>query len=265
MRRFTVAMTALMVAACGQDAGTGGRTVSFDLELDPEPVSAPSLTTFETRTGWTVELERAHIALGAVYVHQSGGTAVVQRTLPERVWDVLVPSAHAHPGDNFFYGGEVKGEWLGQVALDVLQPTPVSVGAQPGTYGEVRSLSVLLDPPRASLGEQAEPLAGHHAYVVGTATRADDVVPFEGGLDIADEGNQRRVEGIPFTGLLDDGVTLRLRVHPEVWFEDADFERLMTEPTNEAGRHVISETNQVRSAWFIGARSVRAFSVEVLP
>lgn len=264
---------ALLSTACGQDAGTGGKPVSFDLQLASEPREAESLERFETSLGWTVELEEAHIALGAVYLYElPGGVAAVSphnpRSLPVQVWDYLVPSAHAHPGDGHFNGGAVRGEWLGQTNFDALSLEPVSMPQQPGVRGPVRSLSILLDPPRESLGAEADELRGYHAYVVGVASKGAVVVPFEGGLSIPDEGTQRRVDGVPVDAMLEDGVTVRISVHPDEWFAEANFERLLTEADgttprepNDDGRYVIVEDNQVRSAWFIGARSANAFSV----
>ena len=114
---FALVLAALGVAlvAPGCESGTGGRMISFRLELGAEPDAGRSLGSFTTATGWEVTLEEAWAAVGPVFVHENAGVlARDDRPLPLR-W--LAPLAHAHPGDSHYDGGVVKGEWLGQALL----------------------------------------------------------------------------------------------------------------------------------------------------
>ncbi len=150
----------------------------------------------------------------------------------------------------------------GLLALDALAPGARLVDT-PGTAGGVRSLSIGLYPPRTSIAGDAGGLGGHHAYVVGVATRGDIEIPFEGGLDIEAEGNKREVAGIPLTAELDDGVPVTIELHLEAWFDEAHFDRLTEK--SPRGRFLITRSTQVGAAWFIGARSAAAFSASGSP
>jgi hypothetical protein len=85
-------------------------------------------------------------------------------------------------------------------------------------------------------------------------------IAFEGGLDLAATGTQRRVDGLDLEADLDNGGTFTLVVHPEAWFDQADFSSLPAPA--EGGTRVIGDDSQVRGAWFIGARGYRAFTGE---
>ncbi|WP_437952397.1 hypothetical protein WME98_17860 [Sorangium sp. So ce296] len=247
-----------LLPACELPSGTGGREVRFTLELATAAAPSRSAGSFTTSTGWDVTLESAVMALGPVYLYENP-PHLVARGPAGGLWDALVPPAHAHTGSEHFDGGEVKGEWLGQIALDALAPG-VRLGHIPGTAGGVRSLSVGLHPPRTSIAGDAGRLEGHHAYVVGVATRGDLEIPFEGGLDIEAEGNKREVAGIPLTAELDDGVSVTIELHLEAWFDEAHFDRLTEK--SPRGRFLITRSTQAGTAWFIGARGAAAFSAK---
>lgn len=247
------------------DSGTGGRPIQFEMQLNTAPSLAEDLYTFDTSTGWHVKLEQAFIAIGPVYVYQNPPPLAKldvedRRSLPNRFWDALVPNAYAHAGDEHFFGGEVKGEFLGQIAFDVLNPGGLRLPDVPGTLGRAQSASIWLAPPKTSIQGNGNALHGHHAYVMGTAEKDGSIVPFEGGLDIENEGTKRRVDGIPLDIQLDDGFVLTFTLRPQMWFDAAHFEQLSEK--NEQGRYVITLESQVRTAWFLGARGFSAFTAE---
>jgi hypothetical protein len=142
-----------------------------------------------------------------------------------------------------------------QVALDVRGAEPVVLGAVTATAGRARSFSVLLDPPRAAL---TAPTRGHHAWVRGRATKDGVTVAFEGGLDIPDEGRLRRVEGLPLDAPLEEGGRFTLVVHPDAWFDAADFTKLPA-ATGDAPRPITRES-QPGAVWFNAARGADAFT-----
>lgn len=242
----------LFVCAC--DANTGGRPIQFSLGVAGEaPVGTTTPGRFVTSTGWEISLEEACIAVGPVYFFAGAGHLA-------RLHRWLVPQAHAHPGDNHFAGGEVRGEWLGQVALDALRATPLPLGMQNGLEGDVRSFSLWLEPPKGALA-QDPCLRGHHAYARGVAHKDATVVPFVGALDLDDVGTNRRVEGLPFAANLTNEAAVVLGARPASWFDLADFGTLDTRDAE--GRFVITPTTQVRRAWFIGARGSGSFSARL--
>jgi hypothetical protein len=205
-----------------------------------------------------VTLEEACLSLGPAYFFAGPSSTTLLR---RRLHDLVVPSAHAHPGVEHFAGGEVRGEWLTQLVFDAARGATVELGRFEGTAGPVRAATVELHPLRGPARGEASCLRGHQAYVVGTARRGSLEVAFEGGLDIADEGQKRVVAGLPVDGTLDDDVRLRVEVDPRAWLDGAQFDRLTA--TSPAGRALITADSQVYGAWFIGVRSARAFRVVV--
>lgn len=262
MRRIAIAALGLLGCHAGE-RGTAGHSVQFDVAIEAAPSPGDELG-FVTETGWHVELDEAIIALGPFYLWEQGSYAgATPGDEPVDGWlaalgELVVPTAHAHPGDVHFAGGELRGEFLGQLAYDVLRGAPARVGRARGIAGDVRSLSVILDPPGASTVGDAALLHGYHAYVIGTATRGRNTVPFEGGLTIPAEGIQREVDGIPLEIELDDDGTLVVGVRPRAWFADAHFEQLDTDNA-EGDRRLITADSQVAAAWYIGARTAAAF------
>jgi hypothetical protein len=242
---------------CGcAGSGTGGAAIQFEMAAAAVPDAGEDLGTFTTRAGYRVQLSEARVALGPIYFYENPPPVAGSWG---RLWDLLVPSANAHPGDLHFAGGAVKGEFLGQVVLDALARDRLELGVVAGVAGPVRSFSVLLEPPRSA--EARDLLYDHHAYVVGTAEKDGASFEFEGGLDIPNEGTLRRVEGIGLEGELEQSTRVTLQLHLSRWFADADFAKLST--LAPSGRYVIDERSQARGAWFIGARSFDTFSASV--
>ncbi len=235
--RFVLFLVA-SVAAC--EPGTGGRRAVFEL------VVAPARTTsFRTIAGWEVTLEEACLAAGPIYFHAQPALA----RLPERLWDFVVPSAHAHPGVDHFDGGEVRGEWPEQLAVDLLGPS-AALGTREGIAGDIRSVSLGVHPPRA--GTSTACLRGHQAYVVGVATRDGTSIPFEGGLDIDGTGTKRRLQANVAIEI-DDGRRLVLALDPRPWLDHAQFDTL-AEGAGGA-RRVIEPAGQVWNAWSLGLQA----------
>ncbi|AKT39439.1 hypothetical protein [Chondromyces crocatus] len=245
-------LVALWASACAPD--TGGRMIGLQIAVRAEADEAQPLGRFTTATGWDVTLDEALAAVGPVFIYENAPVYARrdERFAPLR-W--LVPLAHAHPGDSHYDGGVAKGEWLGQTMLDLLDPSSYPTVDAPGIAGEARSITVHLDPPRSSLAGR-ERLRGHQFYVSGVAEREGQRVPFAGGLDLPAEGDQRRVQGIPLSGVLDDGSRLVVAVHPSSWLREARFEELLGEEPGEDGRYPIPKGSQIERAWYIGARSL---------
>ncbi|WP_394824180.1 hypothetical protein [Pendulispora albinea] len=267
-----LAMSATVIvlgAACS--SGTGGRAIRFSMGVAPAP---ESVSTFVTTTGWSVTLEEACMAIGPIYLYANPSllapaeasllapAETTHRRGPlGRVADWLVPPAFAHGGDAHYNGGEVRGEWVEQVAFDALAPAGIDLGATNGLAGPARSFSLLLLPPRPTARGDTACLRGHHAYARGAARKGETTVPFEGGLDIENKGTFRSVDGIPLDAQLDDGVRITVRLHTRAWFDDAHFDRLTER--NADGRFVITAESQVAAAWFAGARAYKTFSADM--
>lgn len=266
MKRLDVALGTGLIAlamgglpACSAKSGTGGEAIRFELRIASATEENESVGSFTTSTGFRVTLSEAFVLLGPIYVYENSppvAAAAPSRSWGGRAWDLLVPSAHAHPGDQHFAGGTVKGEFIGQVVFDGLSAEPLSLGFVDGIAGAARSFSVELNPP--SSDEAVALLGPNHAYVAGVAEKDGMTYEFEGGLAIENMGTLRKVEGIPLEADLQEGTQLTIQLHLSSWLGDADFSRL--DELADSGRLLISPTSQVRTAWFIGARSFSAFS-----
>ncbi|HET9958880.1 MAG TPA: hypothetical protein VFQ61_30520 [Polyangiaceae bacterium] len=248
---------------CGQDSGTGGQRIGFELQVRSD--LAPG-EVYVTPRGWELRLTRAALALGPIYIWRDPPPVAANPPVRRRAWqslsDLLIPNAHAHAGDSHFAGGEVKGEYVAQFLFDAAgeQPLP-AFGPLRGSAGMAQSFSVVLDPPRA--GTDDGRLQGHHAYVVGEARRGALTIPFRGGMDIGREGTQRLIDGIQTELALSQGVQVELTVRVSRWFDEADFDLLETR--GDDGVFEITDGSQAHTAWFIGLRSFDAFSMRLAP
>ena len=244
-------LLALLLVGCG---ATPGAEVPFNLRVD----SALPTGSFTTSLGWTVTLDEARIVVSAVYLFENPPpSAARDRPITDRLASLFLSTAWAHAGSTHFSGGACLGELLDQAAIDLVAGAATAVPLI-GNAGRVRSFSVLLDAPRGDLAKPESPTHGHHAWVRGTATKDGTTILFEGGLDVENTGRLRYVDGITTDFALDAGGTFSVAIDPRAWFDTARFESLTTDGSD--GRKLISAESQVRSAWFIGARSARAFA-----
>jgi hypothetical protein len=220
----------LSLAACDP---TPGRLVPFVMESEvvSELPSTPS--SFVTDTGWTVELSTARIAVGPVYLFENASTVVrapAWRRGLRAIGDLVLPAAHAHPGDEFFAGGQALGEWADQWVLDLVGTTgPLELGPTAGIEGRVRSASLLLQPPTAPNARANPELEGHTVLLAGTATRGAEVVPFRLALDYPEVLAEQRVAGIAADLALTEGVHVRIGLRSAALFAGADFSGLAQE------------------------------------
>ncbi len=236
---------ALSLVACGE---TEGEVVTVDVALE----TSGSPTSFTTNTGWEVRLDEARIALGPLFGFaprfEGGATAALRA--------FVFPVARAHGGTDPLNGRRVRAEWLGQVAFDATPGAgPVVLGTIEAESGEVDAVTVTLNPPDAA---NAAAMHDHHLWARGQASKDGRTIRFEGGLDIPDEGLSRRVEDIPIDAFLEQGGRWTITARPEQWFQDADFDRLTEQSAD--GVYLITPESQVRGAWFLGARSSRAYA-----
>jgi len=251
-------MCAIAFISAGSCVPTSGREVSFDLRLETAWPDAGTPGTFTTETGWTVTLTDARAVVGPVYLFEKPPVGLSRFDPARALYDLVIPAAHAHAGDQHFAGGTVHGEFIEQRVFDLLG-APVLIEGLTGTHARVRSFSVVLFPAREGL-DGAESMEGAQLVVAGTATKDTATVRFRGALSIADEGRLRYVDGIPADATLDDGGTFAVRLHPTRWFSRADFSTLTAHDDDDTFE--IDRDSQVFGAWFIGARSADAYSAD---
>jgi hypothetical protein len=245
MRRSSL-LPLLLFVACGE-SGTGEESVRFTLAFE---VNAEGRS-FETRSGWQVELEEAHLAVGPLALFSN---AAPSASLLDRLRELVIPVAYAHAGFDEYDGGTVRGELLATVVLDLSREGPQGRVELDGVAGPVRSATLELAPAGDAV------LHGAQAWVRGTATRGGESIPFAGGLHLPNDAKSRRVAGIPAELELAEGETVVVTVHPERWFAEADFASLPE--AADGGAREITPGGQVHAAWFLGARGFGAFTID---
>jgi hypothetical protein len=132
-----------------------------------------------------------------------------------------VPTAHAHPGHDFFSGGRVMSEWLEPRVLDLLQPRH-ELGQVPAIAGAARSMSVHL--------LRDEENANQALRLAGTVTRVGVARPFS--LEVALPGafDDQRVDFVPIDCQFDERRAFVIEVDPAAWFRGARFEEASLSP-----------------------------------
>jgi hypothetical protein len=234
----------LLALATACDAGTGGALVDIDVALASAGQQGSPPGRFETSTGFTVMLEEARLQLASLFVYADEGEArAALRSL-------VFGRALAHGGYDPFNGKRVRVEVAGPITLDLLATEPMELGAIEAEAGSMESATLVF-------GD----LAGQpsQAFVRGTATRDGVAIPFEGALELEDEALIRRADGIPARGDLRAGGRLTLRVKLDPMFDEAHFDRLAGEGDGAA---LITPETQVHTAWVLGVRSPKTFSIE---
>jgi hypothetical protein len=235
----------LALAACGT---TGGNTVSFEVTAS----GAPDAATVDTALGWHVQLSRARLHIGAVYLNLAVPISGSQET-------------------NCILPGIYTAEELAGLDVDVLSAAPQPF-PQPGvgTDDEARTGEVWLTGGDVNADADQTLIAD----VAGTATKAAQVLPFTGTVTIntANRGippsnpaqpsqhpicKQRIVSPIPIDLRPHDGGTLRLTVDTQQWFANVDFTAMVADP---AGGFAIPDdnTNAASAALFTGLRAATA-------
>jgi predicted small secreted protein len=260
-----LALTSASFAGCGN---TSGRAITLTFHAVGEGASH-----FTTASGWTVDLSEARIVLGPIYAlaPTPGRTTQLER--------LLVPVAYAHGGHDDYASLGVRAEWLDQLVVDLLAPSPTLLGTADGTAGPAEYATVHLEPPPTGMVISPHASAPHELWIAGTATMGTTTIPFEGGLDIPQDALGNLIEGIAIT---QDGVSapafpqfdtsgdLLITVHvggqggaSPAWLDQADFSRLPM-PATGAIREITS-TTQPYTAWLLSARDSSTFTARYSP
>jgi hypothetical protein len=208
VRRVLLAAT---LAACGT---TGGNVISFDVVAQ----GAPGAGVTDTGLGWHVELSKAKLHLGAVYLNLAVPISGSQET-------------------NCILPGIYTAEELSSLDVDALstaaQPFPQ---AATGTDDEARTGEVWLTGRNVNADSDTTVIA----QLAGTATKAAQVIPFAADVTISSSNRgippsnpaqpsqhpickQRIVSPIPIDLSPRDHGTLAITVDASGWFANVDF------------------------------------------
>lgn len=252
---------ALVVAFAACTEETAGESIDFETGVIGANSAGGSVTSFTNARGWNVELTTAKVALGPVYFY----SAPAQATLFDRMLGIRV--AHACPAHAQYDRGTVLGEVLQQYVVDLASGQVVSTGVSAGEAGTCQMFEVHLHPPGelppGSPSSEFDSLRGATAFIAGTASKDADVIAFEGGMTIPDEGTMRIVESIPasvpFADLADKSGRAVVEVYLDQWLANVDFSTLPENP--DGGPRAFSEDSQAYTAWLTGIRSKFAYGL----
>jgi hypothetical protein len=210
---------ALSLLGCNPDTGSG--LVTFPAyAAGPEQATAGQPYVFDSAAGYRVELERARLTIGAVYLNRSRLTLGAQDT------PCVLPGVYV-------------AEVTSGVVIDALSPELVEFGAKGrGTLDRALTGEVWLTGGRIDATSDTTKILD----VAGTATRDGAAFGFHGVITISQNRalgspdpatpganplcKQRIVTPIPVDITPSNQGSLELRVAPEIWFAQVDFAQL---------------------------------------
>ncbi|MCA9628970.1 MAG: hypothetical protein KC766_14925 [Myxococcales bacterium] len=221
MRTWMLSLGLPLLVACAPSTGSG--TLEFEaFAAGPAALSGDGTYAFDTVSGYHVELNRANLRVGALYLNEQ------------------VPLPGAADRDCYLPGIYVAEVNRG-ITVDTLSPTPQPF-PDPGVALEERARTgeVWL------LGESTDIDAAEDPHVIfaaaGTATRGNESWPFDASLTIGSNRRisptdpkkpgdnpicgERVVSPIPVDVRPEPGGALTLRIDPAAFFRDVQFDQL---------------------------------------
>lgn len=186
----------LFLSACVAD--TSGAWVEV-----PVAVAGTDMDAFEVRDGWMVELDRAEVAIGPLYLCAASSSGDLCET--------------------------ARGEMLDSVVVDALDPTPRDVATLLSESGSVRSVmhdyGITWELTETEPAPTTDAMAGHSVILEGRARKEGLEVRFESAVDIVP--NREGVLVVRRT--IDEhevraGDRLVLEVDPRDWLRDVRFD-----------------------------------------
>jgi len=202
-------LLAAALAACGT---TGGNIVSFDVVA-----RGSGATTSESAFGWHVELSRAKLYIGAVYLNLTRPNSGLQDT------QCILP-------------GVYTAQELTPLEVDVLSTAPQAF-PEPGTGTDDEALTGEVWLTGGDVNADSDPTV--IVDLAGTATKGAQVLPFSSTITINSRNRgipgstafpgqnpickQRIVSPIRIDLRPHDGGTLAITVDPSGWFANVDF------------------------------------------
>lgn len=256
MKARTLGLLALGLVGCNADTGSG--LVEFSAyAAGPERAVAGQPYAFDSAAGYHIELERARLTIGAVYLNRSRPTLGAQGT------PCVLPGVYV-------------AEVTSGVVIDVLSPELAEFGATGrGTLGRALTGEVWLTGGRIDAASDNTKLL----EVAGKATRGNVTFGFHGAETISQNRiigspdpatpganplcKQRIVTPIPVDITLSNQGSLRVRVAPEIWFDQVDFAQLpFAVGLGEVSEIPDSSENAAAVSLYRGLRSLEAYRIE---
>lgn len=235
------------LAACG---ATAGKRVTFRMAASVSPgLGEP----FHNAHGWTLTVERVALAIGEWQFFETAAYSPSVAAEKEHAWrELLLPTAHAHPGH--FDEGGVQGEGFEEVPL-VIASGQIALPDAHGVAGAIRS---------ARVGFDGGSLDGWAASVSVRAERDGETRWFDARAGVADMVSHHgapEVWGCPFDNgapVEDDGEVM-LQLQPDMWLVDVDPTEL---PRAGAAPSPLAPEMMARTAFIAGLRNPDSYRFE---
>lgn len=214
----------------------------FDSELAPRAelevvVDGTQITAVDTDLGYTVEPTRCRAAIADLQLTTEGE---MHASLGSRLYELVVPTAHAHPGH--YAGGEVVGELPGRFVFD-WRDDGQALGVATLLQAHYDGANFFFTRARVEDGLTADdPLVGHTFELAGTASRNGQTWTFEVLLE---QDEDREIVGVPFdlrvdgstAGALGLVFSTRDPFEGDTIFDGLDFEAL----DDDGDGHIVLE------------------------
>jgi hypothetical protein len=186
--RLRIDWMALVVLSA---TGCAGAEEATRLAL-PVVVDTSGMTPVRTDLGYDVTLSEARLVIEDLEFTMAGEAHTA--SVWQRLCDLVIPSAHAHPGH--YEGGDVTGELRGHFPIDLLAGDAAPLGVAELITGVYQSVNFTFSKATAEDGlAPGDPLLGHTALFVGVASKGADRVPFRITVDTPES---RQLVGAPF-------------------------------------------------------------------
>lgn len=243
----------LAFEACG--VRTSGAKLTIQAEAVGSLTSGEAVTTFTNRHDWTIELEKAYMLVGPVYLMEG---------VPQvKLWHFLRPwkVAYAHVNAN---GQRVLAELREHYVIDLLKSTPTSLGTLKGIEGLAETAELYLLPPGGTrLSSQSAPISymnGATVHVEGKAVRGQETHTFQLDIVLSKRDKKHLVSNISTEIDLQESTSqqghLRLRIFVDRWFTNVEFEDITNK--DESGRLMLTaEDNSITQ----GVRSRHSYQL----
>lgn len=181
MKQF-VLLSLLLASCAGEEA--------IEMQV-PVVVDATQLDTVVTDLGYSVTVTSARAAIADIQFTVQGEDHEV--TTVARVWDWLVPSAHAHPGHSG--GGQVTGELNGSFIIDWVN-SGQTLGTGNLLTGQYRGANFSFRQAGPEDGLSADDLLNGHTFALELeVSREQETFEVEVAV-LLDEGTA--IVGVPF-------------------------------------------------------------------
>jgi hypothetical protein len=237
------------------DSGTGGRRVLYESHARADVRAGEA---FVSGVGWEIEVSRAQLCVEHL-VYLEGAPVARAPRLRQRLRELVVPEAHAHPGH--YDEGQVFGEMVTPGLVDLLAGDTL-LGSAEGVTGVVQSAMLRFADPAALNADEME---GAVVVVEGIARLPGDAASERSFVAralpaevLSSNTDQPEVYGCPVTDgdVQSDGV-MTLEVHVRLWLDQVDFAEL---PAGSERATVLPSDGAAFNAFHRGLRKVAAYT-----